>query len=226
MINKLLEKVPKQNHNRYLFEQELEYIVDYFEKNKCECYVKEVNGKDYLAIKKDEKVYYVRLKIDVTYLTKYEFVIFRYSLEGNIIEAFRTKEVTIIKDKDIHYLILEIEKKLSEERHLEWIKNNYPGKERPIDCELEVYNNILKENGFTTILVEEEILKGVHEILFFTKDKPNLVEPSVVFALWRKNNKLIVSSVIYINFKLDAESFYEYDEIRNFSIEQIENLLI
>jgi len=226
MIDKLLEKVPKQNYNRNLFEKELGDIINYFEKNKCKCYVQEIMDKKYLAIKKDERVCYIRLKIDVEYLTKYEFVIFRYSLEKNNIEVFRTQEVTLTGNSDIHYLINEIEEKLSEKNHLEWIKTNYNGKEIVKDSELEVYNKNLKKSGFTTIVLEEEILKGVHEILFFTKDKPNLIEPGVVFALWRKNNKLIVSSVIYVNSKLDVGAFYEYDKIRKFSIEQIENLLI
>lgn len=97
----------------------------------------------------DKKVCYIRLKWDNKYLTKYEFVIFRYTFELKNIEVFRTREVTIINgDEDLDFIIKEIEKKLQEDDHFDLIDKNYKNEDIAKDSLLEEYNKLLKENGF------------------------------------------------------------------------------
>ncbi|MBS6502189.1 MAG: hypothetical protein KH415_11265 [Clostridium sp.] len=109
-MNKLLEKIPFNNDNRALFEKEILVIINYFKGNNYNCYLKDILDNTYLVISKNKKVCYIRLKCDNIYLTKYEFVIFRYSFELDKIEVFRTKEISINDNKDLELLINEIEK--------------------------------------------------------------------------------------------------------------------
>lgn len=228
MIDKLLEKIPFENDNKVLFKNEIEYMINYFKNNKYECYIKKILNNNYLAISKGKKVCYIKPKHESKHLTKYEFVIFRYSFEMKNIEAFRIREVSIIKGKkDLDFIIKIIEKKLQEDSHFDLIIKNYKSKDIAKDSILEEYNNILKENGFRTKIVEERILRNVNEILFFTKYKDRAIEPNVTFALWRKaDNNITISSIIYMNGKLDVGDFYSYEEIENMSITELEMLVI
>ncbi|MBS6502188.1 MAG: hypothetical protein KH415_11260 [Clostridium sp.] len=93
---------------------------------------------------------------------------------------------------------------------------NYSVKSSAKDVLLEEYNKLLKENGFKTQIVSEKILSNVNEIVFFTKYKENLIESNVTFALWIKDNdRICISSIIYMNDKLDVGDFYSYEIIEN-----------
>lgn len=227
MIKKLLEKIPYENDNRELFEKEIEFMINYFKENNYECQVKEILNNTYLAVSKNKKVCYIRLKWDNKYLTKYEFVIFRYSFDLRKIEAFRTKEVSINREEDLDFIIKEIEKKLQEDNYFDSISKKYKNEDITKDSLLEEYNQLLKENGFKTKIVKEKILRNVDEIIFFTKYKDNTIEPNVTFALWKnKKDKICVSSLIYMSRKLDVGDFYSYEIVDNISIDTLEMLII
>lgn len=230
MIKKLLKKIPYENDNKELFEKEITIIINYFKENNYNCYVKEIVGNTYLSISKNKKVCYIRLKWDNKYLTKYELIIFRYSFNSKKIEAFRTKEVTIINgNEDLDFVIKEIENKLQEDKYFDLISKNYKSKDIAKDSLLEKYNKLLKENGFKTKIVEEKILRNVNEILFFTKYRENAIEPNVTFALWRsegRKNNITVSSITYMNGKLDVGDFYSYETMQKVSIDKLEMLII
>ena len=94
---------------------------------------------------------------------------------------------------------------------------------------LEEYNKLLKENGFKTKIVKEKILRNVNEILFFTKYRENAIEPNVIFALWiseNSKNNITVSSIAYMNGKLDVGDFYSYETMEKVSIDKLEMLII
>lgn len=230
MIKKLLEKIPYENDNRELFEKEIEFMINYFKEKNYQWQVKEILDNTYLAISKNKKVCYIRLKWDIKYLTEYEFVTFRYIFELKNIEAFRTREVSIINgDEDLDFIIKEIEKKLQEDNHFDLITKNYKNEDIAKDSLLEEYNRLLKENGFKTKIVKEKILRNVNEIIFFTKYKELAIEPNVTFALWRtesSKNKITLSSIIYMNGKLDVGDFYCYEIVENISIDKLEMLII
>lgn len=229
MIKRLFKKIPYENDNRELFEKEIEFMINYFKENNYEWQVKEILNNTYLAVSKNKKVCYIRLKWDNKYLTKYEFVIFRYSFDLRKIEAFRTKEVSINREEDLDFIIKEIEKKLQEDNYFDSISKKYKNEDIAKDSLLEEYNQLLKENGFKTKIVKEKILRNVDEIIFFTKYKELVIEPNVTFALWRtesSNNKITVSSIIYMNGKLDVGDFYCYEIVENISIDKLEMLII
>lgn len=227
MIKKLLEKIPYENDNRELFEKEIEFMINYFKENNYECQVKEILNNTYLAVSKNKKVCYIRLKWDNKYLTKYEFVIFRYSFDLRKIEAFRTKEVSINREEDLDFIIKEIEKKLQEDNYFDSISKKYKNEDITKDSLLEEYNQLLKENGFKTKIVKEKILRNVDEIIFFTKYKDNTIEPNVTFVLWKnKKDKICISSLIYMSRKLDVGDFYSYEIVDNISIDTLEMLII
>lgn len=227
MIKKLLEKIPYENDNRELFEKEIEFMINYFKENNYECQVKEILNNTYLAVSKNKKVCYIRLKWDNKYLTKYEFVIFRYSFDLRKIEAFRTKEVSINREEDLDFIIKEIEKKLQEDNYFDSISKKYKNEDITKDSLLEEYNQLLKENGFKTKIVKEKILRNVDEIIFFTKYKDNTLEPNVTFVLWKnKKDKICISSLIYMSRKLDVGDFYSYEIVDNISIDTLEMLII
>ncbi|MDU3546425.1 MAG: hypothetical protein E7F83_03275 [Clostridium sp.] len=230
MIKRLLEKIPFENENRALFKKEIQIIINYFKDNNYNCYIKEILYNTYLSISKNKKVCYIRLKWDNKYLTKYEFIIFRYSFNSKKIEAFRTKEVTIINgDEDLDFVIKEIENKLQEDNQFDLISENYKSKDIAKNSLLEEYNKLLKENGFKTKIVKEKILRNVNEILFFTKYRENAIEPNVIFALWiseNSKNNITVSSIAYMNGKLDVGDFYSYETMEKVSIDKLEMLII
>lgn len=227
VIKELLKEISSNFENCKKFERELELIIKYIN-NKYEYYLKEILGTKYLAIKNEQSICYIRLKYDIPYLTQYEFVTFRYSLDLKKVEAFRTREVSIItEDEDLDFIIKEIEKKLKGDNYFNLITKNYRSNDIAKDSLIEKYNKLLIKNGFKTQIVQENILRNVNEILFFTKYKDSAIEPNVTFALWKKgNNRLNISSLIYMSGKLDVGDFYSYETIEDISSEELELLTI
>jgi len=227
VIKELLMEIDSRFENCEKFEKELERIIKYIN-NKYEYYIKEILGTKYLSVKNEKNICCIKLKYDIPYLTQYEFVTFRYSLNLKKIEAFRTREVSIISgDEDLDFIIKEIEKKLHGDNYFNLITKNYKSNDIAKDSLIEKYNKLLKENGFKTQIVQENILRKVNEILFFTKYKNSAIEPNVTFALWKKeNDKINISSLIYMSGKLDVGDFYSYETVEDISSERLELLII
>ena len=227
-IEDLLHNISKTNKNRNMFFKELDYIIRYLKNKNYKYYIEEILEEKYLAIKKGNNICYIRLNEDSIYLTKYEIIIFRYSFNLNRIEHFRIKEIVILDDKkDIERLINIIEERVTDISYFDFIINNYKTKEKSDYIKLEEYNKLLKENEFKTAITDKVILSNVSEILFFTKNKENLINPNTIFALWiNEDNKIIVSNIIYFDSKINSGSFYDFEEIEKFSIYELRRILI
>lgn len=224
-IEKLLIKTTEKTKDE--LKREILSIVEYFERKKCKCYVKEVQGKNYLAISNGENVCYLNPYKNYD-MSNYDIVIFRYLFDLSGIEAFRTKTVyLILEDETVNDVIDSIEKKINEENYFSWVVNNYKGREKVENIELEKYKKLLEGDGYKTKVIEMDLLDRAKEYLFFSKIKEDLLEPNVTFLLWiDKNNNIEVSSLIYINCELNVGSIYSSEKIEYFSLDLIRELFI
>ena len=127
----------------------------------------------------------------------------------------------------VQEVIESIEEDLNQENYFEFIKNNFETKENADDLELEKYNIELKKHGYNTQIVSENLFSKVREIIFFTKNKENLLNPNSTFILFLNDKNILkFSSIIHIKNYFDIGCLYDIEELTKFSIDKIEKIFI
>ena len=190
-------------------DEEVKEIINYFEKKNCEVYFKEILGINHLVVSNKKNTVYIKPYKHYDVISKFDINIFRYSINNESIEKFR------------------IEEYLNEENYFEFIKNNFETKENADDLKLEKYNIELKKHGYNTQILRKNLFFEEIEIIIFTKNKENLLNPNTSFILYiNENNKVEISSIIRMNKEFNIACLYNEEELNEFSIDKIEKLFI
>ncbi|MCX0368314.1 hypothetical protein, partial [Clostridium perfringens] len=161
-------------------------------------------------------------------ISKFDINIFRYSINNESIEKFRIEDITLATIYDtVQEVIESIEEYLNEENYFEFIKSNFETKENADDLKLEKYNIELKKHGYNTQILRKNLFFEEIEIIIFTKNKENLLNPNSSFVLYMNdNNKVEISSIIRMNKEFNIACLYNEEELNEFSIDKIEKLFI
>ncbi|MFH5911215.1 hypothetical protein [Clostridium perfringens] len=209
-------------------DEEIKEIIDYFEKKNCEVYFKEIFGINYLVVSNKKNTVYIKPYKHYDVISKFDIDIFRYSINYNGIEKFTIEDITLATIYDtVQEVIESIEDDLKQENYFEFIKNNFETKENADDLKLEKYNIELKKHGYNTKILRKEIFSKVREIIIFTKNKENLLNPNSSFILFLNDKNILkFSSIIRMNKHFDIGCLYDIEELSKFSIDKIEKLFI
>ena len=209
-------------------DEEVKEIINYFENKNCEVYFKEIFGINYLVVSNKKNTVYIKPYKHYDVISKFDIDIFRYSINYNGIEKFTIEDITLATIYDtVQEVIESIEEDLNQENYFEFIKNNFETKENADDLKLEKYNIELKKHGYNTQIISENLFSKVREIIIFTKNKDNLLNPNSSFILYiNENNKVEISSIIRMNKYFDIGCLYDIEELTKFSIDRIEKLFI
>ncbi|HAT4218985.1 TPA: hypothetical protein I9063_002934 [Clostridium perfringens] len=209
-------------------DEEVKEIINYFENKNCEVYFKEIFGINYLVVSNKKNTVYIKPYKHYDVISKFDIDIFRYSINYNGIEKFTIEDITLATIYDtVQEVIESIEEDLNQENYFEFIKNNFETKENADDLKLEKYNIELKKHGYNTQIISENLFSKVREIIIFTKNKDNLLNPNSSFILYiNENNKVEISSIIRMNKYFDIGCLYDIEELTKFSIDKIEKLFI
>lgn len=209
-------------------DEEVKEIINYFEKKNCEVCFKEILGINYLVVSNKKNTVYIKPYKHYDVISKFDIDIFRYSINYNGIEKFTIEDITLATIYDtVQEVIESIEEDLNQENYFEFIKSNFETKENTDDLKLEKYNIELKKHGYNTQILRKDLFSKVREIIIFTKNKENLLNPNSSFILYiNDNNKVEISSIIRMNKYFDIGCLYDIEELTKFSIDKIEKLFI
>lgn len=209
-------------------DKEVKEIINYFEKKNCEVYFKEILGINHLVVSNKKNTVYIKPYKHYDVISKFDINIFRYSINNKNIEMYTLENITLATIYDtVQEVIESIEEDLNQENYFEFIKSNFTTKENANDLELEKYNIELKNHGYSTKIIIENLFSRVREIIFFTKNKENLLNPNSTFILFfNDKNILEFSSIIHIKNYFDIGCLYDIEELTKFSIDKIEKLFI
>lgn len=209
-------------------DKEVKEIINYFEKKNCEVYFKEILGINHLVVSNKKNTVYIKPYKHYDVISKFDINIFRYSINNKNIEMYTLENITLATIYDtVQEVIESIEEDLNQENYFEFIKSNFTTKENANDLELEKYNIELKNHGYSTKIIIENLFSRVREIIFFTKNKENLLNPNSTFILFfNDKNILEFSSIIHIKNYFDIGCLYDIEELTKFSIDKIEKIFI
>lgn len=209
-------------------DEEVKEIINYFEKKNCEVYFKEILGINHLVVSNKKNTVYIKPYKHYDVISKFDINIFRYSINNKNIEMYTLENITLATIYDtVQEVIESIEEDLNQENYFEFIKNNFETKENADDLELEKYNIELKKHGYNTQIISENLFSKVREIIFFTKNKENLLNPNSTFILFLNDKNILnFSSIIHIKNYFDIGCLYDIEELTKFSIDKIEKIFI
>lgn len=209
-------------------DKEIKEIINYFEKKNCEVYFKVILGINHLVVSNKKNTVYIKPYKHYDVISKFDINIFRYSINNESIEKFRIEDITLATIYDtVQEVIESIEEYLNEENYFEFIKSNFETKENADDLKLEKYNIELKKYGYNTQILRKNLFFEEIEIIIFTKNKENLLNPNSSFILYiNENNKVEISSIIRMNKEFNIACLYNEEELNKFSIDKIEKLFI
>lgn len=209
-------------------DKEVKEIINYFEKKNCEVYFKEILGINHLVVSNKKNTVYIKPYKHYDVISKFDINIFRYSINNKNIEMYTLENITLATIYDtVQEVIESIEEDLNQENYFEFIKSNFTTKENANDLELEKYNIELKKHGYSTKIIIENLFSKVREIILFTKNKENLLNPNSTFILFfNDKNILEFSSIIHIKNYFDIGCLYDIEELTKFSIDKIEKIFI
>ena len=209
-------------------DEEVKEIINYFEKKNYEVYFKEILGINHLVVSNKKNTVYIKPYKNYDVISKFDINIFRYSINNESIEKFRIEDITLATIYDtVQEVIESIEEYLNQENYFEFIKNNFETKENADDFKLEKYNIELKKHGYNTQILRKNLFFEEIEIIIFTKNKENLLNPNSSFVLYMNdNNKVEISSIIRMNKEFNIACLYNEEELNEFSIDKIEKLFI
>ncbi|MDK0553524.1 hypothetical protein P6P37_12050 [Clostridium perfringens] len=209
-------------------DEEVKEIINYFEKKNYEVYFKEILGINHLVVSNKKNTVYIKPYKNYDVISKFDINIFRYSINNESIEKFRIEDITLATIYDtVQEVIESIEEYLNEENYFEFIKSNFETKENADDLKLEKYNIELKKHGYNTQILRKNLFFEEIEIIIFTKNKENLLNPNSSFVLYMNdNNKVEISSIIRMNKEFNIACLYNEEELNEFSIDKIEKLFI
>ncbi|MBI6068548.1 hypothetical protein H8K15_10805 [Clostridium perfringens] len=209
-------------------DEEVKEIINYFEKKSCKVYFKEILGINYLVVSNKKNTVYIKPYKHYDAISKFDINIFRYSINNESIEKFRIEDIALATIYDtVQEVIESIEEYLNEENYFEFIKSNFETKENADDLNLEKYNIELKKHGYNTQILRKKLFFEEIEIIIFTKNKDNLLNPNSSFILYiNENNKVEISSIIRMNKEFNIACLYNEEELNEFSIDKIEKLFI
>ena len=209
-------------------DEEVKEIINYFEKKNCEVYFKEILGINHLVVSNKKNTVYIKPYKHYDVISKFDINIFRYSINNKNIEMYTLENITLATIYDtVQEVIESIEEDLNQENYFEFIKNNFETKENADDLELEKYNIELKKHGYNTQIISENLFSKVREIIFFTKNKENLLNPNSTFILFLNDKNILkFSSIIHIKNYFDIGCLYDIEELPKFSIAKIEKIFI